>query len=64
MNPLYGYELHEKMDTFLREKCTNTSFLDTYHLSVIYGDAENSNLTKIHETVYLYPGLSEIGSKN
>lgn len=57
MNPVYGYELAEKMQTFLQEKCTNTSFLVTYHLSVIYGDATNSNLTKIHDQVYLYPGL-------
>jgi hypothetical protein len=59
MNPLYGYDLHEQMDTFLHEKCTNTSFLETYHLSVIYGDATNTNLTKIHDEVYLYPGLKK-----
>jgi hypothetical protein len=64
MNPIYDYELHTKMETFLREKCTNTSFLDTHHLSVIYGEATNMNLTKIHEMVFLYPGLTEIGSKN
>ena len=59
MHPLYGYEPHENMETFLREKCTNTSFLDTHHLSVIYGDSINANLTKIHEVVSLDPGLSE-----
>ncbi|HUT00132.1 MAG TPA: hypothetical protein VMY59_07445, partial [Candidatus Thermoplasmatota archaeon] len=59
MSPLYGYNLVEKMETFLREKCTNTSFLDKYKLSIIYGNADNDNLTKIHENVYLYPGLEE-----
>jgi hypothetical protein len=47
------------METFLREKCTNTSFLDKYQLSVIYGETYNQNLTKICEKVYLYPGLTE-----
>lgn len=59
MSPLYGYELIGKMQTFLREKCIDTSFLDTYQLSVIYGEAENTNLIKIHDQVYLYPGLKE-----
>lgn len=63
MSPLYGYELHTQIETFLQEKCTNTSFLDTYQLSVIYGEATNTNLTMIHERVYLYSGLTEIGSK-
>jgi len=57
MNPVYGYNLVGKMDAFLQDKCRNTSFLDTYHLSVIYGDADNTNLTKIHDHVYLYPRL-------
>jgi hypothetical protein len=59
MSPLYGYELHTKMEQFLQEKCVNTSFLNTFKLSVIYGDATNANLTKIHENVYLYPALPE-----
>ncbi len=59
MSPLYGYELSGKMETFLQENCRNTSFLDKYQLSVIYGDADNTNLTKIHENVYLYPRVSE-----
>jgi len=59
MNPVYRYDLVPAMETFLREKCTNTSFLDKYQLSVIYGDADNQNLTKIHENLYLYPGLQE-----
>jgi hypothetical protein len=59
MNPVYRYDLVPKMETFLREKCTNTSFLDTYKLSVIYGDADNKNLTKISENVYLYTGVRE-----
>jgi hypothetical protein len=47
------------METFLAEKCTNTSFLDKYKLSIIYGDADNQNLTKIHDKVYLYPRIWE-----
>jgi hypothetical protein len=57
MNPVYRYDLVPPMETFLREKCVNTSFLGTYKLSVIYGDADNANLTKIYEKVYLYPGV-------
>jgi hypothetical protein len=64
MNPVYRYDLHDDMETFLKQKCTNTSFLETYHLSVIYGESINTNLTKIHEKVYLYPELTETGSKN
>jgi len=59
MNPVYRYDLAPKMETFLAEKCRNTSFLDDYKLSVIYGDADNQNLTKIHDHVYLYPELKE-----
>jgi hypothetical protein len=59
MSPLYGYDLSGKMEIFLQEKCRNTSFLDRYQLSVIYGDADNTNLTKIHNHVYLYPGIKE-----
>jgi len=59
MNPVYRYDLVPAMETFLRDKCINTSFLDKYQLSVIYGDADNRNLTKIYENVYLYPGLQE-----
>jgi len=61
---LYGYELYEKMETFLLEKCANASFLDINHISILYGDVVNTNLTKIHDQVYLYPGLTEIGPKN
>jgi hypothetical protein len=59
MSPLYGYDLSGKMEIFLQEKCRNTSFLDRYQLSVIYGDADNTNLTKIHDHVYLYRGIKE-----
>jgi hypothetical protein len=45
--------------TFPQDNCINTSFLDKYHLSVIYGDADNENLTKIYEKAYLYQGLGE-----
>lgn len=59
MNPVYRYDLVPQMEQFLAEKCRNTSFLDKYNLSVIYGDADNQNLTKIHDKVYLYSGLTE-----
>jgi hypothetical protein len=59
MNPIYSYDLVENMKTFLREKCINTSFLDKYQISVIYGEATNTNLTKIYDKVYLYQGLKE-----
>ncbi len=58
MNPVYGYNVHTQMETFLSEGCSNIAFLDKFHLSVIYGDATNTNLTKIYTNVYLYPGLS------
>ena len=57
MSPLYGYELHTEMDKFMREKCTNTSFLKKYNIGVVYGACINNNLTMIHPNVYLYPGL-------
>ena len=56
---MYHYDFVSTMETFLKEKCTNTSFLDTYQLSVIYGDADNTNLTEIYDKVYLYPGVQE-----
>lgn len=54
MNPVYRYDLVPQMETFLQDKCRNTTFLDKYKLSVIYGDADNENLTKIYDRVYLY----------
>lgn len=57
MSPVYGYNLHLQMETFLNNECRNTSFLEVYQLSVIYGRCNNSNLTMIYPLVYLYPGL-------
>jgi len=57
MSPLYGYELSTEMTKFMQEKCTNTSFLKQYHLSIVYGACINNNLTMIYPNVYLYPGL-------
>jgi hypothetical protein len=59
MNPVYGYGLVGQMQTFLQDHCRNTSFLDKYQLSVIYGNAQNTNLTMIHKQVYLYPGARQ-----
>jgi hypothetical protein len=56
---VYHYDFVSTMETFLKEKYRNTSFLDTYQLSVIYGDADNTNLTEIYDNVYLYPGVQE-----
>ena len=57
MSPLYGYELHTEMEKFMKEKCTNTSFLKKYNIGVVYGACINNNLTMIYPNVYLYPGL-------
>lgn len=59
MHPIYGINLHTKMEKFLRDKCVDTGFLDSYKIGVIYGDCDNDNLTIIHPNVYLYPGLYE-----
>ena len=60
MHPIYGYQLHSEMEKFLREKCTDTNFLDKHRISVVIcEECNNSNLTKIHENIYIYPGLYE-----
>jgi hypothetical protein len=59
MNPIYGYDLHPQMELFLSQGCTNTAFLDKYKLTVLYCQATNTNLTKIHDQVYIYPGLNK-----
>jgi len=59
MHPLYRFGLHNEMEKFLQDKCVDTGFLDTYKISIIYGDCNNSNLTMIHKNVYLYPGLND-----
>ncbi|RLF27655.1 MAG: hypothetical protein DRN05_05360 [Thermoplasmata archaeon] len=42
------------------KKHTNTSILDKHRISVVIcEECNNSNLTKIHENVYIYPGLYE-----
>jgi len=58
MHPLYGYDLRIKMQTFLNNKCVDTSFLDKYKISVVYGESNNINLTQVYQDVYLYPGLN------
>ncbi|MFW6122276.1 MAG: hypothetical protein ACOC80_15445 [Petrotogales bacterium] len=57
MHPLHSYSLYPEMKKFLNNQCVNTSFLDKYEISVVYGKCNNDNLTKIHPNVYLYPGL-------
>jgi hypothetical protein len=59
MNPIYGYELHTQVESFLNDKCVDTAFLDEHKISVIYGDCNNNNLTMIYPDVYLYPGLNK-----
>jgi hypothetical protein len=54
MSPLYGYELHSEMEMFLNSKCIDTSFLNRYELSIVYGNCINSNLTLVYPNVYLY----------
>jgi hypothetical protein len=59
MHPIYGYELHTQMETFLNNKCVDTGFLNDHKISVIYGECNNNNLTMIYPNVYLYPGLKK-----
>ena len=56
MHPvLYYWNLHiEDMDAFLADHCRNTSFLNKFKISVVYGICENNNLTMVHSKVYLY----------
>ncbi|GAG99962.1 unnamed protein product, partial [marine sediment metagenome] len=51
------YELHREFEQFLNNNCDNTSFLDKYGISVVYGQCDNQNLTKIYPNVYLYSDL-------
>lgn len=51
---------YAKTKTFQRDKRTNTSVLDTSQPSVIYGDADNPNHTKIYETVDLLQRLLQV----
>ena len=59
MIPRYNEHLTDDMNEFLQDKCVDTSFLDRHKISVIYGECDNTNLTKIYDNVYLYPGLFE-----
>ena len=61
MHPRIRTHLDTPMRTFLSNQCQDTSFMDRYKISVIYTPlgCNNTNLTQIHEHVYLYPGLYE-----
>lgn len=59
VHPLYSQSFSGQMQEFLSNNCTDTNFLDRYHIGVIYGNCDNSNLTKIYDKVYIYPGLFE-----
>jgi len=59
VNPLYGYQLSGEMQEFLINKCFDTGFMQKYQISIVYGNCNNSNLTKIYDKVYIYPGLFE-----
>ena len=58
MSPIYGYSLHAELEQFLNDKCTDTSFLQKYQISVIYSpNCINENFTVIYPNVYRYPEL-------
>jgi len=61
MHPRLRIRLDGPMREFLSNQCQDTSFMDRYKISVIYNPlgCNNTNLTQIHEHVYLYPGLYE-----
>lgn len=62
MHPTYGYNLHNDMEQFLYQNCTNISFLEKHQLSVIYGQCDNDYLNIIYKNVYLYPGYPPIAN--
>ena len=55
MHPLLRYSLHNDMESFLADRGRNTTFLNKYRITVVYGSCDNSNLTMIYPHVYLYP---------
>ena len=57
MAKLSGKNIERQMKMFLGKKGKDTDFLEKHDIGVIYGDCENSNLTKVHKNVYLYYGL-------
>jgi hypothetical protein len=59
MHPIYGYELHTRMEAFLNNNCRDTNFLKQHGISVVYGACTNNNLTMIYPNVCLYPGLNK-----
>jgi hypothetical protein len=60
MHPVLRYTLHDAMESFLADQCRNTTFLEKYKITVIYGSCDNSNLTIIYPKVYLYTNLTTI----
>lgn len=62
MHPvLYYWNLHiEDMEAFLADQCRNTTFLDKYKITVVYGSCDNKNLTMVHPNVYLYMDPSDV----
>jgi len=57
MHPIPGYRYHQEVSTFLNNGCTDTSFLETFDVSVVYNSqCNNENLTMIYPYVYIYTG--------
>ena len=47
---------HQEASTFLNNGCTDTSFLETFDVSVVYSNkCNNENLTMIYQNVYIFP---------
>jgi hypothetical protein len=55
MHPIPGYEHHQKVTSFLSGCCKDTSFLESFAVSVVYttGCCSNQNLTMIYPNVYI-----------
>lgn len=58
MHPVIRYQLRDDMETFLADRCRNTSFLKKYGITVVYGSADNRNLTMVYPNVYLFSEAS------
>ena len=55
MHPIPGYKHHQEVSAFLNNGCTDTSFLETFDVSVVYNtNCNNENLTMIYPHVYIY----------
>jgi len=58
MSPIYNYEIHGEVESFLEKCCINENFLYKYNVTVVYNYCcNNENFTKIHSNVYLFNNI-------